>query len=1413
MLIALPLYLVVGSVALASLTVKPQQRARPMPAAASAEECPVTHEGQPVGAAQLASLVQEQKPAAEAKPAEEKPGDSTSCLSCHGEIESAHPSVTNVLKEGGGDERGVTCVGCHGGTGEWKMGRDGKPLLDQNLYHVMPRFPDLWKKSAQYRKATGDPQRPYAYPSGNPERTYALLNREKADFIRFVNPGDLRVAQRSCGTIGTGASCHGDIVHQVRKCMMTHGGFLYGAALYNNGVLPNKDALVGESYSPVRYGADGKTKDQYGHSLPEAILGITEGMDGQISSRPPKPEEAARGVLPFLVPLPRWEISQVGNIFRQFERGGLKKPPQSEVGNPNREEDPGKPDEKLSSRGHGTVLRTDPQVLGAQKTRLLDPLLSLLGTNDHPGDYRSSGCSGCHYTYANDRDPTHSGPYAKYGHLGHSFSKDKALATAQKTGERGHPITHGMVWKEMPTSQCIVCHIHPGTNMVSTYLGYTWWDNETDADQGMYPPTPRTPSNHERDRIQQSNPEASALKGNWGDTKFLENVTDLNPKLKHSQFADFHGHGWVFRAAFKRDRKGNLLDKEGKKFWPPDNWKPGDSIPVPDWKKGVHLKDIHLEKGMHCVDCHFKQDNHGTGKIYSEGRAAIEIACEDCHGGVSKPSALALYLDGKDDTTGVTSAAAGGRKIEDYDTVRKNDTGDLTERWYKKDDGTIWQRSAVELVEGEEETDGKKVKVRVAREWPVAQIADLIDPKSKSYNAKAALAKTIRQDGRTWGIPPAPGSMSSSPSGHLAHDGNKMTCFGCHSAWTTSCFGCHLSMTANNKKRNLHNEGQYSRNWVAYNFQTLRDDLYMLGKDGVNTGNRVAPVRSACAVLVSSQNQQRDWIYYQQQTVSSEGYSGTSFSSYVPHTVRGKETKQCTDCHLSERNDNNAWMANLMLQGTNSVNHIGRYAYVANEDGMSAIMVAEREEPTAVIGSYLHRLAYPDKYKSHVDRGRRLGTAQDHHGHTLSVQLRGEYLYAAEGPEGTVIYDVANVDNKNFSERIVTSPVSPWGQRFFVRSKYAVAVASPSTMLIDPARKQFPENREQTPIHPLYKYIYILDKYEGLIVVKALTLMDGNPTNNFLSREKLSNGLRAWNPDGVLNGATSIQIAGRWVYITSERGLAIVDIDRPTAPKLVRVVSGFHKPNAVAVQFRYAFVTDEEGLKVVDITTPEQAALVQGATMRLDHCHSVYLSRTYAYIAAGPHGVAIVDVENPERPKLDQIFNAGGQINDAHDVKIGTTINCFYAYVADGKNGLRILQLTAPDRTPGLHGYSPRPMPELIATYKTPGPALNVSEGLDRDRAVDESGNQLSVFGRKGARPFNLDEQRRMYMRNGQLFRVSDDFPSQAVAPEANLTRPVRLAMTEWLGLLPVAGLLLARKARRGGILVPWRRRRRRPTA
>ena len=122
--------------------------------------------------------------------------------------------------------------------------------------------------------------------------------------------------------------------------------------------------------------------------------------------------------------------------------------------------------------------------------------------------------------------------------------------------------------------------------------------------------------------------------------------------------------------------------------------------------------------------------------------------------------------------------------------------------------------------------------------WKVTQTADTVTPGNADYNEKSAYAKTMQRDNTTWGDAKATEEM-------LAHRESTMTCYACHTSWVTCCFGCHLSMEANRKMPNRHNEGGDSRNFTTYNFQVLRDDIFMLGKDGTVTGHKVAPVRRA----------------------------------------------------------------------------------------------------------------------------------------------------------------------------------------------------------------------------------------------------------------------------------------------------------------------------------------------------------------------------------------------------------------------------------------------------------------------------------------------------------------------------------------------------------------------------------------
>ena len=1212
-------------------------------------------------------------------------------------VEAAAPAQLTAQSAAQADSQSAGCISCHTSTDEPSMHPGGTVKIGCATCHggdptvsVTPGpAPGHGATTRQSRRRIrGQGSRPSRRSSANPEQAYTEWLRESAEYIQFINPGDLRVVDRTCG------ACHAAEVMNVRTSMMTHGAMLWGAALYNNGSVPFKDPRYGESYAP-------------------------DGSPQRLQTFPaPTPEETrTKGVLPYLEPLPRWEVMQPGNVLRVFERGGFKRP---EIGNPTRVEEPGRPDAKLSDRGFGTLLRTDPVFLGLQKTRLLDPLLSFPGTNDQPGDYRGSGCTGCHVVYANDRSPSHAAQYAPFGNAGHTQTSDPTIPRNQP----GHPIKHTFT-RSIPSSQCMTCHMHPGTNMVTTYYGYTWWENETDG-KFMYPPDDLNRSERERAEIRARNPEAAAQRGLWGDVAFLSRTgtPEFNKQLQHTQFADFHGHGWVYRAVFKRDREGNLVDRRGNLIPHDDPEKFG---------KAVHLKDIHLEKGMQCVDCHFGQDNHGNGKLYGETRNAVEIDCVDCHGSVKQRATL---------ITSGPAAPQGGTALSALRTPWR-------ERRFYWESEKLYQRSMVE----------KDVK------WEVRQVVDAITPGSSTYNEQARLAKTIQRDGTTWGAPAA--------SENLAHANENMTCFACHTSWTPTCFGCHLSMSANRKAPMLHNEGLQTRNWTSYNFQVLRDDSFFLGRDGTVTGNRIAPVRSACAVLVSSQNQSRAWIYYMQQTVSAEGLSGQAFSTFVPHTVRTTETKRCTDCHVSAAGDNNARMANLLLQGTNFMNFMGHNIWVAaGKDGFEGIAVAERDEPPAIIGSDLHKLAYPSAFKKHVGEGLKLHHAHHHPGeNVLDVQQRGEYLYAALGTGGFRIYDIASIDNKDFSERIVTAPVSPLGQRLYVKTKHATAVATPTTLGVDPLRKRFPEN-EEGPIHLMYGFLYVADREEGLIVIgnrdvksKRLvgvgTLLDGNPSNNFLDRAV------TFNPDGVLTGARRITIAGTYAYVLTDKALVVVSLDNPLEPKITAQIGApdLVDPRGVAIQFRYTFVVDRDGLKVFDVTSLAEPRAVRGAVVPFKDARNVYLARTYAYVAAGHDGLGIVNIGTPEKPRLDQMFNAGGKIGDTNDVKVGMTNASLFAYVADGHNGLQVVQLFSPESNPNHYGFSPKPTPSLIASYPIHGGALMISEGIDRDRAADESGHQLAVFGRRGARPFNAAEAGKLYLRDGKLYTVTDEPPGRPREP------------------------------------------------
>ncbi|MFM7708528.1 MAG: hypothetical protein ACKO9D_11010, partial [Gammaproteobacteria bacterium] len=305
-----------------------------------------------VQASETLHAVERSYPVYPAAPARQTPADaaakSEGCLDCHTatDLPSMHANPGVVLG----------CADCHGGDATVRfMGGAKTPdaaaaaavrsdpayARVRDAAHVLPRYPEAWH-----------------FPSSaTPERTYALLNKEAPEFIRFVNPGDYRIVEEACG------ACHAKTIADAKRSLMATAVMFWGGAAYNNGLLPFKNYILGEGYTRTGEAA------------------IIEGAASTAEQR------ERHEIIERAYPLPRWENLPPADIFRVFERGGRNITNLfPETGLPNvigqiqRLEEPGRPDLKQSNRGPGTGARIAVPVLNIHKTRLNDPLMWFMGT-------------------------------------------------------------------------------------------------------------------------------------------------------------------------------------------------------------------------------------------------------------------------------------------------------------------------------------------------------------------------------------------------------------------------------------------------------------------------------------------------------------------------------------------------------------------------------------------------------------------------------------------------------------------------------------------------------------------------------------------------------------------------------------------------------------------------------------------------------------------------------------------------------------------------------------------------------------------------------------------------------------------------------------------------------------------------
>src|SRR5216684_1739788 len=114
---------------------------------------------------------------------EEADRKSSGCIACHTSTDEPTMHPTRTVHLG--------CTDCHGGNSSVSVASDAarnSPEYNsaKEEAHIQPRDPSFRNRS------------------NLPERAFTKWLKESAEYVKFVNPGDLRIAPETCGALG----CH-----------------------------------------------------------------------------------------------------------------------------------------------------------------------------------------------------------------------------------------------------------------------------------------------------------------------------------------------------------------------------------------------------------------------------------------------------------------------------------------------------------------------------------------------------------------------------------------------------------------------------------------------------------------------------------------------------------------------------------------------------------------------------------------------------------------------------------------------------------------------------------------------------------------------------------------------------------------------------------------------------------------------------------------------------------------------------------------------------------------------------------------------------------------------------------------------------------------------------------------------------
>lgn len=369
----------------------------------------------------------------------------SSCMLCHNG--SLHPDYSGPGLENPhpfGAAANLDCTACHGGNGE------GRTHL---LAHVPPP-PQIGDRTFQNGNALAYfNRRTLAGVDAFPDYTVDGVTYTALDWLRFVNPGDLRVTQAGMGC----GSCHTAHSESVAASLLaTSAGILSGAmyAIGADNQVPENQGLYEDTAADLAF----RSIEDQGFDLGLGIVGA----------------------------VPRLIQQPVYSVRNSTAPNRIHNNPAYNAGQLATER---LADGRVASDSHLARLFQEQVAFTCG-----DCHLGSAGANNRAGDFRSSGCTACHM------------PYSLGGRTGsqdpHVNRLEPANPDAIQAPERAHVRGHRIVSvaKELPSGvqvqgiddlSCAGCH--QGSNRtVMQYWGIRLDQNE-DVRRGVqYPANPVT---------------------------------------------------------------------------------------------------------------------------------------------------------------------------------------------------------------------------------------------------------------------------------------------------------------------------------------------------------------------------------------------------------------------------------------------------------------------------------------------------------------------------------------------------------------------------------------------------------------------------------------------------------------------------------------------------------------------------------------------------------------------------------------------------------------------------------------------------------------------------------------------------------------------------------------------------------